>query len=167
MLRLSRAAMQRGEPADRFVAAPLDDAERAIVDGWLTRGKGLEELEPQLAAIGPRHPLAREARWLRASWRIRSGDPELARQAVRLSDEILGARRAPRSLLLRAQAQAAAGDPAGALHTLAVIGEQARAAPVPPGALATARAIPASPEFAELRAHTLRLLQPRRARRPR
>jgi hypothetical protein len=86
---------------------------------------------------------------------------------VVLADEIIANHRWPRGLLLRARAQVAAGQDAAALQTLIVIAEQSQAQAPLRAALAIARGIPELPETATLRAHALKLLRPRPARRGR
>jgi hypothetical protein len=123
MLRLSAGAIADGANPETFVAAPLSDAERAVAAGWLARGDGsrgeaLRALEPQLAAIAPTHPLGADAIRLRVQGRIASGDAALAEEATALAEASLSDRPEPSSILLRAEASAAAGDPVAALETL-------------------------------------------------
>jgi hypothetical protein len=163
LLGMDRRKIELGEPAENIIAPPLSSAERAIVAGWVEGPDSARERDVDLARIGPRAPFAREARWQRAEWRIRSGDPALAREAVALADEIVANRRENRALLLRARALAAAGEETAALQMLIVIGDQTKRRAPPRGALALARGIPDRPEIAELRAHTLQILQSRPA----
>ena len=73
---------------------------------------------PGWRAIPLSHPLGEDAARLRILARISSGDPEQVREAMRIADAALGDRPDPRSLLLRAEAYAAAGEHGAVLETL-------------------------------------------------
>ena len=167
LLGMSRRKLLEGTPPESILAPPLYEAERAMVEVWGREPSAARELEAELAAIDLGQPLAREARWARAEWRIRSGDPSLALEAVQLADEILGNHRWPQVLVLRARALAAAGQHAAALHNLIFAADQKRGEAPPPGWLATFRAIPEHPETATLRERALQSFQAGRARRQR
>ena len=108
LLNLSRGRIEKGAPAEAFIAPPLDDAERALVAAWQGDTEVVRSLEPQLAAIDLSHPLGRAARWERAAWRLASGDPALALETVRIADELMGDRPKGREILLRVEALAVA-----------------------------------------------------------
>lgn len=171
LLRLSANAIVRGRRPETLVEAPLDAAERVVTDGWRATsadddGAALRALEASLAAIPPRHPLAPDAARLRIEWRLRGGERERVREAMGLADESLGTRPDPRSLLLRAEAYAAAGEPAAALETLHLLGERLDrlgtvAAAYARRARELIRDTPRDPELAWLRWRAERVLRSR------
>jgi hypothetical protein len=101
-----------GEEAD---AAALDASEAAVLGGLQDAAAGrlaeLESREATLAALPRAHPLAVEATRLRARWRIATGDPARAREAVALLDGLSSTERRRADLYDRARAGAAAADP--------------------------------------------------------
>jgi hypothetical protein len=164
LLRLSQGLIREGLDAEALVEAPLDEAERAVVEGWQAGdGPRLRDLDPALAAVPHRSPLASEANRLRALWRIESGDPALGREAIALADRALSDLGLASDVLLRARACVAAGDHVQALHTLANLAARLRASSGPQRGLAAqglrvARAIPPDPALEGLRARVERLL---------
>jgi hypothetical protein len=125
LLRLSQSELRRGlDPLD-LVEAPLDDAERAVIAGWRAGEVGdaahLLALEPALAAVPPRHPLAQDANRLRAGWRIASGDPRLAREAIEIASRAIWVEGRPGDMLLRARACVAAEELDSAIDALAIL----------------------------------------------
>jgi spermidine synthase len=168
MLRLSSGAIADGADPETILAPPLSDAERAVAAAWAARpndprGEALRALEPQLAAIPPGHPLGADAVRLRVQARIASGDAALAQQATALAETSLDDRPEPSSILLRAEASAAAGDQVGALETLTELVEHLD--PKVPSAIAIvrraqdlARSMPDDRELHWLRQNTLQRL---------
>jgi spermidine synthase len=121
LLALYQPAIRRGEPvsfADRFT----EDPETALIEGWRRSGasewRQVADLEPRLAAVDFRHPLFVPAIRLRAGWRIDSGEPGLAREAITLIEPLLSPLPRVPDLLLRARAAAAATDVPRALASL-------------------------------------------------
>ncbi len=113
-----------GEPVS-FTERFPEDPGAAVIAGWRASGTGdqeqLRRLEERLAAIGPRHPLFPAASRLRAEWRIESGDPEAAAEALALLEMILPVAATPADLLHYARAAASGGEPLRALATLAEV----------------------------------------------
>jgi len=123
LLRLSAGAIADGADPERLVRPPLSNAERALAEGWVARthdprGEALRALEADLAVIPLRHPLGADAVRLRVQARLQSGDSALVQEAVALAEASLGDRPDPSSILLRAEAGAAAGDDIAVLETL-------------------------------------------------
>ncbi len=116
LLLLSEQAIAQGADPLDFLAAPLGEAERTVASGWkrLAAGAaGVGSLEPELASIPVRHPLAVAAYRLRTESRM--GSPE----AIEMADRVLHLSGGlPRDRLLRARASAAAGQHPAALDTL-------------------------------------------------
>ncbi len=168
LLRLRAGAIADGRDPEAFLAPPLSDAERALADGWRARemdpsGAAVRALEQQLAAISFRDPLGADAVRLRIQARIESGDPVAIQQAVELAETSLGDRPDPSSILLRAEAAAAAGDFFSELETLGELVSYLRPGSGASGALALrarslAEAVPSSPELRVLRARTIQRL---------
>jgi spermidine synthase len=108
-------ALTRGEDPDGLL--PLvgtDPLAAAVLEGWRrSRGgrlRDVEELEPVLAGASRHEPLHEPALRLRLGWRLASGDPALAREAIALFDPFMAeAARAP-DAILRARLALAAGD---------------------------------------------------------
>ena len=168
LLRLSMRELRQGLDPEELLAAPLDDAERAVVAGWLAQDvAALRSLEPLLAAVPPHHPLAQEAERLRAEWRIAARDPRLAREAMEIAVRALWDRGRPGDMLLRARASLAAGQPAAALDALTILSTRLDTSP-PSRALARrglriVRSIPADPQLGALRSQIELILQTRSA----
>ncbi len=123
LLRLSSNSVARGAHPEEILAPPLLEEERVLCLAWAARARdsdaaALRELDSRLAAIPLSHPLGEDAARLRILARISSGDPEQVREAMRIADAALGDRPDPRSLLLRAEAYAAAGEHGAVLETL-------------------------------------------------
>jgi hypothetical protein len=170
LLRLSARQIQEGADPETFVAPPLDEVERAVVEGWRAveaeAVRALRALEPALAALPPRHPLLAEASRVRVRWRLASGDPELAREALPIADRALASAADPSDELLRARACVIAGDFFQALDTLSNLALRLRARQ--PGSAAFAREglrlaqeIPAEPGLEEMRSRVVRALEAR------
>jgi len=121
LLQLSRSELAQGLDPTAIVPAPLDSAERAVVEAWsvASRDGGMRALEPELAAVPLRHPMLPEALRLRVEWRVASGSPALARQAIALAD--LANRWRPEDLLLRARVCIAARELSAALNSLSIL----------------------------------------------
>jgi hypothetical protein len=94
--------------------ARRDSLASALLEGWRRVADGhaatVEDLEPRLAGVD-RAPAYRAATRLRIQWRLASGDPARAREALPLVDTLVAIRPAPADLLLRARLGAAAKDP--------------------------------------------------------
>ena len=134
-LRLEELRIAEGLDPEALVSSPLDAAERAVVEGWRAaspeahgqeQGTSLRSLEASLATVPTEHPLARDAARLRAEWRIASGDPALAREAIEIAELGVAGRGNAREMLLRARACAAAGEQAATLDTLMLLSASIR-----------------------------------------
>ncbi len=117
---LDRSRLAAGGPVEE--GANLRDADLAVIEGWRREAArdwaGLRELEPRLAAAPRLEPLFPAAARLRAAWRLESGDPVLADEAIDLLDEVLAIARNDSDLILRAKAALQAGKVHGAVRTL-------------------------------------------------
>jgi spermidine synthase len=169
MIRLAARAIAEGEDPGAIIAPPLSSAEEAVVSGWRARrvkdsGESLRALDPALAEIPIRHPLATDATRLRIEWRIRSADEQRLVEAARLAEEGLGQWPDIPSLLLRASTTVASGDYAIALDALEQLSLRSSAldphAPLTAGYIRRAREllreIPRLPELEEARRETER-----------
>lgn len=126
LLRLNLATSEPGNGARSL--PPGDDfsaSERAFFDASVrSREKdwgGVEIFDARLAAILPKDPLYRDAVFLRAKWRIESGIPSHARNAIEIIDDALRAARSNQLLILRSGAAAALDDPLTVIVSLAEI----------------------------------------------
>ena len=100
-------------------AAALREGRRRLALG---RPREIESLEPELAAVPPRHALFLQAGRLRIAWRRASGDPRRAREALDLHETLLvRGPFQPAQILLRAELAILAGDVDVALAALAEI----------------------------------------------
>ena len=103
---------------------------QALVSAWQAERENdwetLRELEPQLARVAPVDPGYGDASRLRALWRVETGSPERAQEALVLIDTMGPLMGGPEVLLLRARAAAAAGHTRGAIHTLFRLGSRLR-----------------------------------------
>jgi hypothetical protein len=118
---LWRYGVQPGRDLARK-ARPAGDA-RAVIRGMERLDAkdfaGLEALEGELAGIAaPTDPLAAPALRLRAAWRIGSGDPARAREAMALFDTLASGVLDRFDYLERARAAQLAGDSFGTLSSL-------------------------------------------------
>lgn len=120
--------LMRGEDLDgllpRIAADPLA---AAVLDGWRRSKSGrlaeVEALEPVLAGAVRHEPLHEAALRLRIGWRLASGVPQRAREAIALLDPFMAeAARAP-DALLRARLALAAGDAPTAYASLLEIAD--------------------------------------------
>jgi spermidine synthase len=95
---------------------------QSVVAGWRLRDDNdLEELEGDLAQVGPRDLLYRDAIRLRVRWRIASGDPDRAAEAAALMNRITaGSDGNTSDFFLRARAALAKGDVPTALRSLEI-----------------------------------------------
>ncbi len=132
LVRAERRALLRGDAELEAVAASLSDGGAAVARGWRAAEAGdwdaLRALEPGLAAALPADPAFEDAARLRARWRVQSGEPARAREALALLDDLLAAGGSPRpgresgagpdDLVLRARAAAIAGRPETAVASL-------------------------------------------------
>ncbi|MDE0885970.1 MAG: fused MFS/spermidine synthase [Myxococcota bacterium] len=91
----------------------LKAPERALIEGRVMLNSGHWEevsvLDGALAQVQVGHLVYPEAARLRAQWRIASGSPERAWEAVGLIDPLIARDRSPRDLLIRAKAAKLAG----------------------------------------------------------
>lgn len=123
LLWLARRQLEAGE-GDPLLEelGPLDAASTAVVAGWIAQAAGdwsaLEALDGQLAQAGPRHPLLTEATRLRAAWRMQSGEPARAAEAVGILDAITILNPQFPDLVLRIRLQTLAQQPLAALATI-------------------------------------------------
>jgi spermidine synthase len=170
LLRLHRQDLAKGLDPLELVVAPLDEAERAVASGWRAQGQrdqaALRALDAALAAVPQRHPLAPEANRLRAEWRVASGDPQRAVEAIPIADRSISDVGHPRDVLLRARANVLAEQYVAALDTLVVLSSRLDARGVASRALArqalqVASLLPEDPQSDELRARVVRLLRAR------
>ena len=126
LLKLRRAALVAGDDAPLAPLGTLHDDESAVLAGWRAAERGdlaaLRALEPRLASQGPRVPLHEEAVRLRIEWRVASGDPQLAAEALPLVDALIPTSVSARDEVLRARVLAATGDATSAVVTLAQSG---------------------------------------------
>jgi spermidine synthase len=168
LLRLSVAQLRQGLDPRELIEGPLDDAERAVVAGWRAQdAAALRSLEPALAAVAPRHPLAQEANRLRAEWRIAARDTRLAREAMEIAVRAIWNGGRPGDALLRARACVAADEPAAALDALAALASRLDTSP-PSRArarrgLSVLRAVPADPRLGAFRSYVELRLRARSA----
>jgi hypothetical protein len=125
VLTLSAEELAAGLPAERVVEPPLDDAERAVVAGWRRREseapEELRALDAALARVPARHPLGRAADFQRAAWRVETGDPALAHEAIALMDRAMRTHPTLEDLILRARACVLAEENGAALDTLRML----------------------------------------------
>ena len=95
--------------------------ERAVFDALRDGAAGdwdsVEGRDDALARFGPDHLLFSRAAKQRARWRVASGDPARAREAIALLDQVLSRHRSPANYLERLRAAVAAGE-----HEMAWIG---------------------------------------------
>ncbi len=120
MLRLHRPAISRGQSFS-FIAQLGESPAAAVVEGWRLSGEAWQDvrrLETRLSEIGVRHPLFVAATRLRVSWRVDSGEADLAQEALDLIEPLQAALRQPEDLLLQARAGQAAGQPQVALAAI-------------------------------------------------
>jgi spermidine synthase len=121
-LRLRRKALGAGDPGAERLAAGLAGIDARIAEGWRLQEWGqwgaLRALEDPLAAVAPTDVAFPDAARLRVAWRLAVDDPERAREARALVDELLPASDALSDLVLRARASNGAGDELAALETL-------------------------------------------------
>jgi len=106
-----------GPNAPRLLSewARRDVLATALLQGWRAvaedRAAAVQELEPQLEAVGPRHPAYTAALRLRIGWRLASGDPVRAREGLRLHQTLTATLAGLPDLMLRARLAAKARDP--------------------------------------------------------
>ncbi|HTF35303.1 MAG TPA: fused MFS/spermidine synthase [Myxococcota bacterium] len=119
LLGLRRGPLLAGNERASQLAQGLDDGATAVVEGWKLESAGrsseIEALEPRLASVAPRNPAFADALRLRATWRVASGVPARAREALVLMDCLAPIDSAPGDGLLRTRAAALAGYPRAAL----------------------------------------------------
>ena len=111
----------------------------------------VSEFDARLAAIRPGDLLFALAVPPRVAWRAASGDPDLAKEAVPLIDELLTRERTPINYLLRARVGAAAGEESMAWAALATIAARRNIQPgIARQALSIARTLSEAPRGATL-----------------
>ncbi len=150
----------------RAAAADLPEHARAVIEA--RRALELRErdwgairaLDAELARWQPGELLFEEAAELRVRWRVESGDPRDAADALPLADVLIARDSSAARLLLRARAAARAGRVDLAWITLDALGRSAPPRAVAADARALARELGAPP-----RGEILQRLSPR-ARRP-
>jgi spermidine synthase len=122
LLRAERSHLVAGDAELSTLAASLEDPARAVVQGWMRvaqqKWDDVRALESQLATTRPRDAVYADALRLRAGWRIESGDPDDAIQALALLDLALPMSLDPEDYVLRARAAAVAGDVGTAIESL-------------------------------------------------
>jgi spermidine synthase len=125
----ARTALVRRSSPDGvpyYALGPQDDARlEAVAAGWRHARSGNEQalaaLDSELAAIAASDALYADALRLRARWRIESGEPARAREALGLLDALLPMTHFLPDVILRARASALAGDVDVALLTLGAV----------------------------------------------
>ncbi len=114
----ARGAARAGMIAS-FIGNELDPTTLSADESALVRAnerlrsqdwKGIAELDAALAAIQPGDLKFSAAARARAAWRIESQDPEEARAAIPIIDQLLSRERTPDHYFLRAKAGYLAGD---------------------------------------------------------
>jgi spermidine synthase len=129
-LRLERRALVKGELELASLLVEPSAEEQAVVAGWqaetASNWAAAQELDARLAAVAPGRSLYEDALRLRVVWRLGTRDPQRAREALELTDALIPASSSARDEVLRALANATAGDPEAALVTLAETGTNAR-----------------------------------------
>lgn len=172
LLALRPAIVEGRGPAPLLAWAEGDPAAGAVVAGWRLAQRGEERemagLEAPLAAVPPRHPLHQAATRLRIAWRLASGEPQAAREAVGLLDPLLAGSASAGDLLLRARLGAQAGDAATALASLdelarATVPDRGRRRALAEEGLAVLEALPPSDDR-EVRERLKALLEAQAAR---
>ena len=125
LLRYSFASSTRVKVDQLLPDIDPTPAEQGFIDAMLRSGKsdwqGVRALEKQLAGIFPTDALYQEAVFLRANWRIETGDSVHIRNALEIIDVAYRATRSNRLLLLRSRAAEAMGDPRAAIASLSRI----------------------------------------------
>ncbi|MCG8589378.1 MAG: hypothetical protein MJE66_08800, partial [Proteobacteria bacterium] len=122
LLRERRAAVASDRPDVKALVATLGPREALLARALrLAADEGpraLAQLEPEFAAVPPGDLIYRDVTRLRVDWRVATGEPALASQAIVLLDAVLPPAPGPSDLVARAQACATAGLHAGAVRTL-------------------------------------------------
>jgi spermidine synthase len=129
LLKLSVAAISRGEELAKFLEPPFDGAEELIASAWRLQnlddeGLALSDLDGALAALDRIHPLWKQAVRLRIRWRLQRHNELSLREAVQLSDASLGSNPDVSDLLVRARAYAALDQYRTALDALIHVGRR-------------------------------------------
>ncbi len=172
MLRLSAGRIADGVDPEQVLPPPLSEIERALADGWRARARDPRSLatgalESALGQVPLHHPLAADAVRLRIQGRLATRDPVLIQDAVALAEANLRNRSDPGSILMLAEAAAAARDHFTVLKTLSDLLEEldprrtssrASSRALLNRARHLARATPDDPELYWLRSDTLRRL---------
>jgi len=131
-LAMSMRDIQRGAAPGSLVEPPLTPGEEVVVSGWIAQGRGdgsaVAALEPALVEIPLLDPLYPYAAKLRMDWRIESGDPRLARDAMKIAELESWNDPDPAITLLRARAAVAAGEHLSALDALESLAKMSRRA---------------------------------------
>jgi spermidine synthase len=133
LLRLHRRdVVARGAPESTPLVDPTD-SESALIDAWRAaaarRWADVASLDPQLGRLAPAEPLYPDAVRMRVWWRLASGTPLHAREAVSLADRLVPISGSLDDRVLRARAAAAAGEHGGALSDLYEIATRMRPLP--------------------------------------
>jgi hypothetical protein len=121
-------ALTRGEDPDGLLEPiAADPTAAAVLEGWRRSRAGrlaqVVSLEPALAATIRHEPLYEPALRLRLGWRLASGDPGLAREAIGLLDPFMADAVRPFDSMLRARLALAAGDAPTAYSSLLEIAD--------------------------------------------
>ncbi len=147
LIALGRARpFEQGETSDAEDA--LLEANAAVASSDWAR---LESLDARLARTRPGDSLFSAAVRARMTWRVESGDPAAAADALTLVDELLTRERTDRHLLWRARCAALAGMNDVAWATLETLSGNARLSrPIARKALALSRSLAGSPRKAEV-----------------
>ena len=128
ILLVAQKSAVEDDPEIVAIAEKAADPQRAVFEGW-RQAKGpswrsLNRLERRLATARPSDGCWAEATRLRVQWRVRSGEPRLAQEAVAMLDILLARDSVGQDMVLRARATLAAGETIGTLSTLDVLRKQ-------------------------------------------
>jgi spermidine synthase len=122
----ARAGLVAVGPLEQAASLERNDAEEAVFQTRVAQSQNqdtpsMSDLDLQLARIVPGDHLFGTATRARATWRIRSGDPDLGREAISIVDELLTRERGLLNYLLRAEAAEVAKDSEIAWATLEAV----------------------------------------------
>jgi spermidine synthase len=115
LLSMRLASVGPGAPPALSAWARRDVLAGALLEGWKAvaadRSADMQSLEPQLAAVDPRHPAFTAATRLRVAWRLATRDPARAREALSLQGPVIASTPVMSDMLARARLASIAGDP--------------------------------------------------------
>jgi len=161
LVSMHREAYLKNDPEIVAVAEKATDVQKAVFEGWRLSSRSswadLSNLEGRLATARPSDDCWADAMRLRSQWRVHSGEPRLAREAVALLDRLLTQGLASQDLVSRARATVAAGDLIGTLSTFGVLQKELkptnRGKRTAQAVLTLLRSLPKDEETAAVRAN--------------